>query len=100
MEDVMSTSTRDNLIIHTGTATRVLREGYGPGAWHGANLKAAVADVTPALAFWRPAVGRHNIAEISLHHAYFARVVQTQLSGRPAEPFVMAGEDWFELNDE
>ena len=35
----------------TGYETRVLTEGYGPGAWHGADLKAALADVTPALAF-------------------------------------------------
>jgi len=34
--------------------TRVLDEGYGPGAWHGADMKAALADVTPAIAFWRP----------------------------------------------
>jgi hypothetical protein len=78
----------------------VLREGYGPGAWHGPDLKAALADVTPVLAFWRPAVGRHNIAEIALHHAYCARAVRTQLSGRSAEPFVMAGEDWFDVVDE
>ena len=52
-----------------GIESRVLNEGYGAGAWHGADLKAAIADVTPALAFWRPAEGRHNIAEIALHHA-------------------------------
>jgi hypothetical protein len=43
-----------------GIESRVLNEGYGPGAWHGADLKAAIADVTPALAFWRPAEGRHG----------------------------------------
>ena len=50
--------------------TRVLEEGYGPGAWHGPDLQAALADVSPELAFWRPGSGRHNIAEIALHHAY------------------------------
>ena len=34
--------------------TRVLDEGYGPGAWHGADLKAAIGDVSAELAFWRP----------------------------------------------
>jgi hypothetical protein len=80
--------------------TRVLREGYGPGAWHGADLKAALADVTPEIAFWRPAPGRHNIAEIALHHAYFTRAVRGQISGQGAEPFVLNGEDWFEAADE
>jgi len=83
-----------------GIGSRVLNEGYGPGAWHGADLKAAIADVTPALAFWRPAEGRHNIAEIALHHAYCARAVRAQISGRPAEPFILPGEDWFETADE
>lgn len=80
--------------------SRVLSEGWGPGAWHGADLKAAIADVTPAVAFWRPAPGRHNIAEIALHHAFFARSVRSQVSGRPAEPFVLPGEEWFAVNDE
>src|SRR6266487_1867622 len=44
--------------------SRVLSEGYGAGAWHGPDMKAALADVTPALAFWRPAADRHNIAEL------------------------------------
>jgi hypothetical protein len=80
--------------------SRVLNEGYGPGAWHGSDLKAALADVTPGLAFWRPGAGRHNIAEIALHHASCVRAVRAQISGRAAEPFVREGEDWFDLADE
>jgi hypothetical protein len=83
-----------------GIESRVLNEGYGPGAWHGPDLKAALADVTPTSAYWRPADGRHNIAEIALHHAYFVRAVRAQVSGRSAEPFVLEGEDWFALASE
>ncbi len=96
----MSTSTTTNLTVSTGLESRVLKEGYGPGAWHGADLKAALADVTPALAFWRPGAGRHNIAEVALHHAYCTRAVRAQLSGKPAEPFVLEGDDWFDLTDD
>jgi len=78
---------------------RIVEEGYGPGAWHGSDLKAALADVPAKLAFWRPAEGRHNIAEIALHHAYCARSVRGQLSGTAPEPFVMEGEDWFAMAD-
>jgi DinB superfamily len=92
----MSTST--GAVV--GMESRVLNEGYGPGAWHGADLKAALADATPELAFWRPAAGRHNIAEIALHHAFCARAVRSQLSGRSPEPFVLPGEDWFDVPDE
>jgi hypothetical protein len=84
----------------TGLESRVLNEGYGPGAWHGADLKAALSDVTPALAYWRPAAGRHNIAEIAIHHAFYVRAVRAQISGVPAEPFVLNGEDWFDLADD
>jgi hypothetical protein len=80
--------------------SRVLDEGYGPGAWHGPDLKAALADVSPELAFWRPSSGRHSIAEVTLHHAYCARSVRGQLSGTTPEPFALEGEDWFELPDE
>lgn len=83
-----------------GIEARVLNEGYGSGAWHGPDLKAALAGVTPAQAFWRPSPRRHNIAEIALHHAYCVRGVRSQLSGRPPEPFPLPGEDWFEVSDQ
>jgi hypothetical protein len=100
MEAIMSTSTEHESISDARIGSRVLREGFGPGAWHGPDLKAALADVTPTLAFWRPGTGRHNIAEIALHHAYFVRSVRAQLSRLPAEPFVVEGEDWFDASDE
>jgi hypothetical protein len=61
-------------------------------------LKAPLADVTSELAFWRPGPGRHNIAEIALHHAYTAHGVRAKF-GSNVEPFVVAGEDWFEVSD-
>lgn len=78
--------------------TRVLEEGYGPGAWHGPDLKAALGDVSPEVAFWRPSPDRHNLAEVALHHAYCARSVRGQLCGTTPEPFVLEGQDWFELS--
>jgi hypothetical protein len=96
----MTASTNHEQITQPRLTPRVLQEGFGPGAWHGPDLKAALADVTSSLALWRPAAGRHNIAEIALHHAYFVRSVRSQLSAAPAEPFVAEGEDWFEVSDE
>jgi hypothetical protein len=100
MEAIMSTSTEHAQTSQLRLTSRVLQEGFGAGAWHGPDLKAALADVTPALAFWRPGAGRHNIAEIALHHAYFVRSVRAQLSAGPAEPFVLEGEEWFDVSDE
>ncbi len=79
---------------------RILEEGYGPGAWHGPDLKAALADLSPRAALWRPDPGRHNVAEIALHHAWCVRSVIGRLTGLTPEPFVLEGEDWFQLSDE
>ena len=79
--------------------TRILREGYGEGAWHGPDLKAALDEITPGLAFRRPAPGRHNIAEVAVHHAYCVRNVRAKLTGKAPERFVLDGDDWFELDD-
>jgi hypothetical protein len=94
-----STKTANSSNIDAKLMSRILEEGYGPGAWHGPDLKAALADVSAEQAFWRPGPGRHNIAEIALHHAFCTRSVRGQLSGVAPEPFVLQGEDWFELNE-
>ena len=86
--------------VDAAQLARILQEGYGNGAWHGPDLRSALADVTPDLAFWRPGAARHNIAEIAVHHAYSARSVRERLSGRSAEPFVLEGDDWFEISNE
>jgi len=83
--------------LDPNVAARLVDEGYGPGAWHGPNLKAALTDIAPRAAFWRPGPGRHNVAEIALHHAWCVRSVIGRLTGDPPEPFVLEGEDWFDV---
>ncbi|MEO8276828.1 MAG: hypothetical protein ABI639_11465 [Thermoanaerobaculia bacterium] len=79
---------------------RILEEGYGPGAWHGPDLAAALADVPPGLAFLRPGPGRHSIAELAVHHAFYQHEVRGRLSTVAVEPFVLAGEDFFAIENE
>lgn len=85
--------------LDSSITARILEEGYGPGAWHGPDLKGALADVSPQAAFWRPGPGRHNVAEVALHHAWCVRSVIGRLTGHTPEPFVLEGEDWFEVAD-
>jgi hypothetical protein len=96
-------STTTKVEIPAGLDPRVLeriaQEGHGPGAWHGADFKAALADVPDKDAFWRPAPGRHNIAEIALHHAYTVHSVCGKLDGGTPEPFALPGEDWFAADE-
>jgi len=94
------TKTPTKTSLPPAALNRILDEGYGPGAWYGSDLKAAVGDVKKASAFTRPAKGRHNIAEVALHHAYHAGQVRARLTGEAAAPFPLEGEDWFELKDE
>jgi hypothetical protein len=82
------------------TLNRVLDEGYGPGAWYGADLRTATDGLTAKAAFARPAPGRHNVAEIALHHAYWATQLAAKLTGAAPPQFPLDGEDWFDLNDE
>ena len=86
--------------VPAATLTRILDEGYGPGAWYGSDLRAAIADVAPSQAFARPAPGRHNIAEVALHHAYWVGQIESKLTGAGAAAFPLVGEDWFDLDDE
>jgi len=77
--------------------TKILAEGYGPGAWHGPDMKAALTDLSNEIAFLRPAPGRHNIAEIAVHHAFYVHSVRGRLLGTAIEPFGFEGEDWFQV---
>jgi uncharacterized damage-inducible protein DinB len=86
--------------LPAATFTRILEEGYGPGAWYGSDLRAAVDDVSAAAAFKRPGKGRHNIAEVALHAAFWANEAVSRLTGAPRAAFPLEGEDWFELADE
>ena len=99
MSTASSVKTTISAMPDATVTARIVEEGYGPGAWHGADMRAALADVTAKTAFSRPGPGRHNIAEIALHHAWCVRSVANQLSGGEAKPFVLDGSDWFDLPD-
>src|SRR5687768_12490021 len=95
-----ATDTTAHTRIPASTFRRILDEGYGPGAWYGSDMRAAMADVKKADAFKRPAPGRHNIAEVALHHAYWVGQIENKLTGAPETTFPLVGEDWLELDDE
>jgi hypothetical protein len=71
-----------------------LDETFKGPAWHGPALLLALRGVTPEEAVWRPGRGRHNIAEIVVHAAYWKHVVRQRLS-RTREPFPLSGRNWF-----
>jgi hypothetical protein len=100
MTATAATKTTITTPLDPAVTARILEEGYGSGAWHGADMRAALTDIAPQAAFWRPGKGRHNIAEIALHHAWCVRSVIGQLTSEPSEPFPLDGADWFDASDE
>lgn len=76
---------------------RILNESYRATAWHGPTLKGSVRGLTAADASWRPAPGRHCIAEIVLHAAYWKYAVRRRLTGGTRGGFALKGSNWFPL---
>ncbi len=74
----------------------ILDQAYDRKSWHGTNLRGSVRRVSPDEAAWRPAPGRHNIWEITVHAAYWKYVVWRLLSGGARGSFPLKGSNWFE----
>lgn len=73
----------------------LLEEGYWKKAWHGPNLRQALKGVTAKQAAWRPATGRHNIWEETLHAAYWKYDVRRILEGGKRGSFALKGSNFF-----
>lgn len=74
---------------------RTLRENYAGGAWHGPSVRHALRDLDARAARWRPAPGRHNIWELTLHLAYARHCVLGRLTERRTRfPRALEGPWW------
>jgi hypothetical protein len=71
-------------------------EAYDRRAWHGTGLKGSLRGVTAREAAWRPAPGRHNIRELTVHAAYWKYRVRRRLTGEKRGSFPVEGNNWFE----
>lgn len=74
---------------------RVLDQAFNQKSWHGPNLRGSIRGLMAAQATWRPAAGRHSIAEQVLHAAYWKYVVRRKLTGGERGSFALAGSNWF-----
>ena len=70
-------------------------QGYERMTWHGPNLKQALRGVSARQAAWRPARGRHNIWEYTIHAAYWKYVARKRLLDDPRRAFPFPGRNWF-----
>lgn len=72
-----------------------LDEAFDKKSWHGPNLRGSIRGVSAAEAAWRPAAGRHNIRELTLHAAYWKYVVRRKLTGEKRGAFQLKGSNFF-----
>jgi hypothetical protein len=72
-------------------------EGYLRKAWHGPTLRGALRGVTVEQALWRPAAGRHNIWELTIHCAYWKYAVRRKLTRERRGSFPRTGSNWLPL---
>jgi hypothetical protein len=73
----------------------LLDEAFQKKTWHGPNLSQSIKGVTAKQAAWRPAAGRHNIWEETLHAAYWKYAVRRRLQGGKRGSFVLKGSNFF-----
>lgn len=77
----------------------LLDQGFDHKAWHGPNLRGAIRRLSAAQAAWRPRPGRHSIAEIVVHCAYWKYAVRRKLRGDGRGSFALKGSNWFPQPD-
>ena len=73
----------------------LLDEAYEKKTWHGPNLKQSIKGITAKQATWRPAPGRHNIWEVTLHAAYWKYAVRRRIDGGKRGSFALEGSNFF-----
>jgi hypothetical protein len=68
---------------------------YEKHGWHGTTLRNAVRRVHEAAVYWRPAPGRHNIWELTVHAAYWKYAARRRLLGAVKRgSFPLKGSNW------
>lgn len=72
----------------------ILDQAYDQKSWHGTTLRGSLRGITPAQALWRPAPGRHNIWELTLHAAYWKYTVRRRLAGDAVGSFDRKPSNW------
>lgn len=74
---------------------RLIDEAYNKKSWHGTNLRGSIRGMSAAQAAFR--AGKHSIADIVVHCAYWKYVVRRRLRNEKRGSFALKGSNWFAL---
>jgi hypothetical protein len=77
----------------------IMDQAFDQKGWHGTTLRGSLRGLTPDEALWRPAPGRHNIWELTLHAAYWKYAVRRRLAGDALGSFDRKPSNWPEIPD-
>src|SRR5262245_49124501 len=91
----MAKDTNSNRLL-----VELLDQAFDLKAWHGPNLRGAIRRLTAEQAAWRPRPGRHSIAQIVVHCAYWKYSVRRKLRGDSRGSFRVKGSNWFPQSDD
>jgi uncharacterized damage-inducible protein DinB len=80
---------------HDSIILDLFEEAFERKTWHGPNLWQSLKGVSAKQAAWRPAPGRHNIWEETLHAAYWKYAVRRRLQGGKRGSFAFKGSNFF-----
>lgn len=75
----------------------MIDQAYDKKSWHGSNLKGSIRGISAKEAAWRPSAGRHGIADLVLHAAYWKYICRRRLLGEEKGSFDRKGSNWFTL---
>jgi DinB superfamily len=73
----------------------LLDEAFNRKAWHGTTLLGSLRGLTGVAAAWRPAPGRHNIWELTVHAEYWKYAVRRRLADDARGSFRLKGSNFF-----
>lgn len=74
-----------------------LDQAFNKRSWHGPNLRGSIRGLSAVQSGWRPHPGRHCIADIVVHAAYWKYAVRRRLLGEKRGSFAIKGSNWFPL---
>jgi hypothetical protein len=82
-----------------GLLLEIMDQAFDQKSWHGTTLRGALRGLTPDEALWRPAPGRHNVWELTLHAAYWKYAVRRRLAGAAIGSFDRKPSNWPAIPD-
>jgi uncharacterized damage-inducible protein DinB len=70
-------------------------EAFARKSWHGPNLRGSLRGLSAREAAARPARGRHNVWELTVHAAYWKYAARRRFTEDRRGSFALTGSNWF-----